>query len=104
MSLVVAHCCPEPVRRHIQSWRKLTLLPASVGQSSETCLTFLALAKHGFGDAEAIDADRYAAVDRDLREHRADLVGGQSVAQRAANMGCELLHLPQRRNHAEIEN
>ena len=56
------------------------------------------------GDAEAIDPDRDAAIDRDLREHRADLVRRQSVAQRAANVRCELLHLPERRDHAEIED
>src|SRR5260370_32436007 len=59
----------------------------------------VALAEHGFRDAEAIDTDRDPAIDRDLREHRADLIGGQPIAQRAANVRRKLLHLPERRDH-----
>src|SRR5262249_45441404 len=55
-------------------------------------------------DAEAIDADRGAAIDQDLRQRRADLIRGESIVERAAHMGGELLHLAERRDHAEIED
>src|SRR5207302_2333469 len=56
------------------------------------------------GDAEAIDADRETAVDGNLGEHRADLVRRKTIAQRAARMGFELLHLSERGDHSEVEN
>src|SRR5262245_48737170 len=56
------------------------------------------------GGAEAVDADRNAAVDRDLGEHRAQLVGRETVAQSAADMALKLLHLAERRDHAEVED
>src|SRR3954471_14622413 len=64
----------------------------------------LALAQHRLGESEAVHADRDAAIDRDLREHRADLVRRQPVAQRAAHMGLEFLHLAERGYHAEVED
>src|SRR5262245_54417483 len=56
------------------------------------------------GDPEAIDPDRKPAIGGDLREHGADLVRREPVAQRAAGVALELLHLPERRDHAEIED
>src|SRR5215813_2846179 len=56
------------------------------------------------GDPEAVDPDRHTAISGDLSQHRANLVGGQSIAQRAAGMGLELLHLAERRYHAEVED
>src|SRR5262245_25824278 len=56
------------------------------------------------GDPEAVDPDREPAIGRDLREHGADLVGGEPVAQRPAGVALELLHFPERRDHAEVEN
>src|SRR6516165_11165179 len=67
-----------------------------------SCL--LALIQHRFSYAEAVHADRDPAVDRDLGQHRADLIGREPVAQRAANMGLEFLHFPERGDHAEIED
>src|SRR5258708_19524872 len=67
-----------------------------------SCL--LALIQHRFSYAKAVDADRDRAVDRDLGQHRADLIGREPVAQRAANMGLEFLHFPERGDHAEIED
>src|SRR6516162_10820435 len=67
-----------------------------------SCL--LALIQYRFGHAEAVDADRDPAVDRDLRQHRSDFIGREPVAQRAANMGLEFLHFPERGDHAEIED
>src|SRR5262249_6209498 len=56
------------------------------------------------GDPEAIDPDREPAIGRDLGEHRADLIGGEPVAQRPAGVGLEFLHLAERCDHAEIED
>src|SRR5258708_27688205 len=67
-----------------------------------SCL--LALIQSSLSHAEAVYADRNPAVDRDLGQHRADLMGREPVAQRAANMGLEFLHLPERGDHAEIED
>src|ERR1700720_1938169 len=67
-----------------------------------SCL--LALAQHRFRDAEAIDPDRNTAIDRDLGEHRANLVGAEAVDEGAADVGLELLHLPERGDHAEVED
>src|SRR5258708_35630437 len=67
-----------------------------------SCL--LALIQYRFSYAEAVYADRNPAVDRDLGQHRADLIGREPVAQRAANMGLEFLHFPERGDHAEIED
>src|SRR5216683_5054829 len=64
----------------------------------------LGLAQNRFRDAEAIDPDRNTAIDRDLGEHRADLVGAEAVAQRAADVGLELLHLSERGDHSEVED
>src|SRR5262245_28535585 len=64
----------------------------------------LALAQHPLGDAEAIDADRNTAIDRNLGEHRPDLVGGEPVAQRTAHVGLEFFHLAERGDHAEVED
>src|SRR5262245_51144331 len=63
-----------------------------------------ALIQYRFSYAEAVDADRHPAVDRDLGQHRADLIGREPVAERAANVGLEFLHLPERGDHAEIED
>src|SRR6516164_5915743 len=67
-----------------------------------SCL--LALIQYRFSYAEAVDADRDPAVDRDLSQHRSDFIRREPVAQRAANMGLEFLHFPERGDHAEIEN
>src|SRR6516225_11354290 len=67
-----------------------------------SCL--LALIQYRFSYAEAVHADRDPAVDRDLSQHRADFIGREPVAQRAANMDLEFLHFPERGDHAEIEN
>src|ERR1700747_54241 len=67
-----------------------------------SCL--LALIQYRFSYAEAVHADRDPAVHRDLGQHRTDLIGRESVAQRAANMGLEFLHFPERGDHAEIED
>ncbi len=56
------------------------------------------------GEAEAVDADGNAAIDRDLGQHRTNLVGRKPIGERAAHVGLEFLHLPERRNHAEIED
>src|SRR5882757_248362 len=56
------------------------------------------------GDPEAVDPDWHTAIGRDLGQHGADLVGGESIAQRPAGVGLELLHLAERRDHAEVEN
>src|SRR6266446_4414241 len=56
------------------------------------------------GDPETVDPDRQAAIGGDLGQHGADLVRGQSIAQRPAGVGLELLHLAERRDHAEVEN
>src|ERR1700730_14576522 len=42
-----------------------------------SCL--LLLAQYRPGDAEAVDADGDAAIDRNLGEHRADLVGSEPI-------------------------
>src|SRR5712691_3915036 len=62
------------------------------------------LAQNRFRDAEAIDPDRNTAIYRDLGEHRANLVGAQPVAERAADVGLELLHLAERGDHSEVED
>src|SRR6202044_736175 len=54
-------------------------------------------------DAEAIDAGRGAAIDRDLRQRGADFVRGEPIGERAAHVGGELFHLAERADHAEIE-
>src|SRR5215813_10676673 len=64
----------------------------------------LALVQYRSSNAEAVDADRDPAVDRDLGQHRADLIGREAVAERAANVGLEFLHFPERGDHAEIED
>src|SRR3954471_11918263 len=56
------------------------------------------------GVAEAIDAARDAAIDRDLDQHGADFVRRHAVVQRAAHVGLELLHAAERGDHAEIED
>src|SRR2546430_4651109 len=71
---------------------------------SERRSCVLALIQYRFSYAEAVHADRDPAVDRDLGQHRADLIGREPVAQRAANMGLEFLHFPERGYHAEIED
>src|SRR5262245_48280141 len=64
----------------------------------------LALAQYRFGQAEAVHADRDPAVDRDLRQHCSDFIGREPVAERAANVGLEFLHVSERGDHAEIED
>src|SRR5262249_29832663 len=56
------------------------------------------------GDPEAVDPDWEPAIGGDLREHGADLVGREAVAQRPASVALELLHLAERCDHAEVEN
>src|SRR4029079_4913267 len=56
------------------------------------------------GVAEAIDAARDAAIDRDLDQHCADFVRRHAVVERAADVGLELLHPAKRGNHAEVED
>src|SRR4051812_11409039 len=56
------------------------------------------------GVAEAIDAARNAAIDRDLDQHRADFIRRHAVVERAADVGLELLHPAKRGNHAEVED
>src|SRR5262245_1071403 len=56
------------------------------------------------GGPEAIHPDREPAIGGDLREHGADLVGGEPVAQRPAGVALELLHFPTRRDPPEIED
>src|SRR5262245_18526194 len=56
------------------------------------------------GDPEAVDPDRKPAIGRDLREHGTDLVRREPVAQRPAGVALELLHLAERRDHAEVED
>src|SRR6516162_1415823 len=67
-----------------------------------SCL--LALTQYHLGQAEAVHADRDPAIDRDLGQHRADLIGCEAVAQGAANVGLEFLEFPERGDHAEIED
>src|SRR5262249_50383444 len=47
---------------------------------------------------------REPAIGGDLREHSADLVRSEPIAQRPAGVALELLHLAERRDHAEVEN
>src|SRR5690242_18887403 len=56
------------------------------------------------GDPEAVNPDRHATIGGDLGQHGADLIRAQSIAQRAAGVGLELLHLAERRDHDEVEN
>src|ERR1700716_4309706 len=63
-----------------------------------------AFAQHCFREAKTVHADRNTAIDRDLREHRADLVRREPVAQCAADVSLEFLHFSERVDHAEIEN
>src|SRR5262245_56127550 len=56
------------------------------------------------GGAERDHGRRHAAVDRDLQEHFLDLVLGEAVVQRAADMELELVLLAERAQHAEVEN
>src|SRR5262245_7010536 len=75
------------------------------GARNRRCASWLlAFGEHRLGQPEAIDADRNAAVDRDLGQPGADLVVSKPTAQRAAHVGLELLHLSQRGDHAEIED
>jgi hypothetical protein len=53
--------------------------------------------------AEAVNTNRRAAIDQDLRQRGADLVRRQPVVERAADMRGEFFHLAERRDHAEIE-
>src|SRR5262249_47589984 len=62
------------------------------------------LTQYRLGHAKAVHADRDPTVDRDLGQHRTDLIGREAVAQRAANVGLEFLHFPERGDHAEIED
>ena len=45
-----------------------------------------------------------AAIDRDLDQHRADLVRRHAVVERAAHVGLEFLHAAERCDHAEVED
>src|SRR5215471_19225439 len=85
----------QPRTRHIQDHRRkkmtnLLINPAlwnpprfndlagsDVGRPGPSRL--LTLAQYRFGQAEAVHADRDPAVDRDLRQHRADLIGREPV-------------------------
>src|SRR5262249_16301910 len=64
----------------------------------------LTLIQYRSSDAEAVHADRDPAVDRDLGQHRTDLLGREAVAQGAANGGLEFLDFSGRGDHAEIED
>src|SRR3954470_19313318 len=67
-------------------------------------LVFLPRLDDRLGVAEAVDATWDAAIDRDLDQHRADLVWRHAVVQRAADMGLELFHPAERGDHAEVED
>src|SRR5262245_22380362 len=72
--------------------------------SIDDLLGFLVLGDNRPRRAEAVDADRCAAIDQNLRQRRADLVRRQPVIERAADMRSEFFHLAERGDHAEIEN
>src|ERR1700730_3836362 len=57
-----------------------------------------------FGAAESDHRGRHAAVDRDLQEHFLDLVLGEAVVERAADMQLELVLLAERAEHPEVED
>src|SRR5262249_44109354 len=79
--------------------------PRSLGRDDRPHYSrLLSLVDDVAGDTEAVNADRHAAIGRDLGEHRPDLVGGEPVAQRAAGVGLEFLHLTEGRDHAEVED
>src|SRR5262245_40692792 len=67
-------------------------------------LALLCVAQRASGDPEAIDTDRDPAIDGDLGEHGANFVGREPVAQGTAHVGLEFLHLPERGDHAELED
>src|SRR5262249_4246130 len=79
--------------------------PRLSGRSSiRLLLVLLPRLDDRLGVAEAIDAARDAAIDRDLDQHRADFVRRHAVVERAADVGLELLHAAERSDHAEIED
>src|SRR5688500_2143609 len=55
-------------------------------------------------DAERIDAGRYAAIDRHLQEHLADLFPGDAVPQGASDMELQLVRPVERGNHRQVEH
>ena len=56
------------------------------------------------GVAKGVDGDGRAAVNHDLRQHRANLVRRQPIVKGAARMRFEFIHLAERREHAEVED
>ena len=77
------------------------------GAASRRSITFLVLLVLGDDrprHAEAIDADRRAAIDQHLRQRGADLVRREPVVERAPHVRSELLHLAERGDHAEVED
>src|SRR6185503_11639760 len=101
-----ARCCWKssagpaelPAGRRLSGW-------SSIGGSRRLLrVVLLPLGDDRTGVAEAVHADRDAAVDRDLREHGADFVRRHAVVERAPHVGLELLHAAERSDHAEIED
>src|ERR1700745_1833743 len=80
-----------------------TAVSAARLSSIDGLFGFLVLGDDRPRHPEAVDADRRAAIDQDLRQRGADLVRCQPVVERAADMGGEFFHLAERRDHAEIE-
>src|SRR6266550_6501735 len=64
----------------------------------------LLLRKHLSRLPERIDAGRDAGIDRDLHEDFADLVLGQPVGQRAADVQLQLVRPVEDRDHRQIEH
>src|ERR1700745_2186098 len=81
-----------------------TAVSAARLSSIDGLFGFLVLGDDRPRHPEAVDADRRAAIDQDLRERGANLVRRQPVVERAADMGGEFFHLAERGDHAEIEN
>src|SRR5262249_14888866 len=67
-------------------------------------MLLLSFAQHRLGQAEAVDSNRNAAVDSNLREHRAYLVRGKTVALRATHVRLKFFHLAESGDHAEVED
>src|SRR5690242_17779447 len=65
---------------------------------------FLVLGDDWPRNAEAIDGDRRAAIDQDLGQRGADLVGRKAVVERTADMGGKFFHLAERGDHTQVEN
>src|SRR5882757_5886669 len=91
-----------------RNFRKLLesngLPPTRNGPGKSRRSSFLVFAQNLLGEAETIDPDRNTAINRDLGQHRADLIGREPVLERATHVGLKLFHFSERRDHPKIED